>query len=205
MLWAIRIGSSIRGAGSSCPADFFAARRRRARFGVNLREARRHSPRAGACRRAGPLDERGGKQRQARRLLPLAEGRQPVVAASPANPPGVGGLELRAAHVERADYDAALLHLRGGAGPWPKPSKVCCDGAVIETWEALDLLSSLVDKSLVNTDDAPEMSTTRYRLLGNSAPVFHRAPRRIRRERRRDRVAASAPFYGAGGAGEQRS
>ncbi len=53
------------------------------------------------------------------------------------------------------------------AGGWTlaEAEQVCCDGTIIEVWEALDLLSSLVDKSLVNTDEAQETSTTRYRLL----------------------------------------
>ena len=50
------------------------------------------------------------------------------------------------------------------AGGWGlEAAEKICSGTWIEEWEALDLLTSLVDKSLVVAE--PQQEHTRYRLL----------------------------------------
>ena len=77
-------------------------------------------------------------------------------------------------------------------------SEAVCSGETIEDWEVLDLLTSLVDKSLVSTEE--DEGQTRYRLLETV------------RQYARDRLAesdaeawstgaASGLFPGAGGGG----
>jgi len=56
------------------------------------------------------------------------------------------------------------------SGGWTlEAAERICSGPLLEEWEILDRLSSLVDKSLVVTEE--HEGATRYRSIGNRAPI----------------------------------
>ena len=160
---AVRGGGALRRPGARRQARLRADRRHRAPRGADLRPARRAAPghRAGggpgagaAGRAAAPAP--GGP-------LPAADGGQPHGAGAPPDAPGGGGLELRPA--ERAGTDAvrAALRLRRRLDARRRPRR-WAPATAIATEDVLDLLTRLVDKSLVVAEEQPD-GTARYRFL----------------------------------------
>jgi hypothetical protein len=114
-----------------------------------------------ACCGAGKGALRGANLRQAGRFFPVANGGWEVGLDPPQDAADDYGVELRSARPGGTDPTEAALGIRGG---WTlRAAEAVCAGDGLEGGEVLDLLASLVDKSLVLVTE--QDGEARYRLL----------------------------------------
>ena len=129
--------------------------------GVDLPSAGWHSAGHRACRPACTVDVARGAQPSTRPAVRPADRRLAYRLAAPTHVALADRLELRPAGQRRA---ALLDRLSVFAGGWTlEAAERVCAGTTIDAGEVLDLLTSLVDKSLVVADERD--GATRYVLL----------------------------------------
>ena len=116
----------------------------------------------GTGRGACALAQCGGYQHTAEGPLQDPHRGQPSAAGAPADLARAGGLELRAAERERTADAAATGGVHRRLRAWSAAEKVC-GVEPIEDFEVLDLLGSLVEKSLAMLEERDDGS--RYRML----------------------------------------
>ena len=99
----------------------------RGRGGRDLRPAGRHPARHRAGRGPGPGVLRRPDRRRAAGPVPAADRRRAHRGAPPADPGGVGGVELRPAGRARAGRRSASSRSSPAGSPWPRPVAVAAD------------------------------------------------------------------------------
>ena len=161
---AVRRGRPVRRAGPPGPTVLRGQRRQRARHRPDLPPPRRHPARPRAGRRPLPAAVGRAHRRRARRPVPAADRRSPHGHGPPADPGRLGRLEPRPTRRRPNRSPFRRLGVFAGRFPLEAAEAVVAAAGDVDPAEVFDLVSRLVDKSLVAVDEG-RRGEPRYRLL----------------------------------------